>query len=113
MVLSTSPMRATRCTWLRWDRGRHRRDLRRLSAVRTPPRGVSGHRWPASFNAAGAHVAAHGPIIVGADESSELKPFRWVNTFISNLKTAITGTYREFDLSQAPPLLPGRGAVPL
>jgi transposase-like protein len=54
----------------------------------------------ASFNAAGATVAAHGAIIVGKHKSSELDPFRWVNTFISNAKTAITGTYHQFDFSK-------------
>jgi transposase-like protein len=51
----------------------------------------------ASFSAAGAEVAAHGAIIVGDHKSSDLEPFRWVNTFISNAKTAITGTYHHFD----------------
>jgi transposase-like protein len=54
----------------------------------------------ASFNAAGAQVAAHGAIIVGDCKSSELEPFRWVNTFISNCKTAITGTYHHFDFAK-------------
>ena len=51
----------------------------------------------ASFAAAGAEVAAYGAIIVGPRKSSELEPFRWVNTIISNLKTAIRGTYHHFD----------------
>ena len=54
----------------------------------------------ASFNAAGAEVAAHGAIIVGTRKSSELEPFRWVNTFISNAKTAIAGTYHHFDFAK-------------
>ena len=54
----------------------------------------------ASFNAAGAEVAAHGAIIVGARKSSELEPFRWVNIFISNAKTAISGTYHHFDFAK-------------
>jgi transposase-like protein len=54
----------------------------------------------ASFNAAGAEVAAHGVIIVGHHKSSDLEPFRWVNTFISNLKTAITGTYHHVDFAK-------------
>jgi transposase-like protein len=54
----------------------------------------------ASFNAAGTEVAAHGAIIVGDRKSSELEPFRWVNTFISNAKTAITGTYHHFDFDK-------------
>ena len=54
----------------------------------------------ASFNAAGAQVAAHGAIIVGMHRSSDLAPFQWVNTFISNAKTAITGTYHHFDFAK-------------
>jgi len=53
-----------------------------------------------SFNAAGAQVAAHGAIIVGKHKSSDLEPFRWVNTFISNAKTAITGTYHHFNFDK-------------
>ncbi len=54
----------------------------------------------ASFNAAGALVAAHGAIIVGNKKSSDLEPFRWVNTFISNAKTAIAGTYHHFNFDK-------------
>ena len=54
----------------------------------------------ASFNAAGAEVSAHGAIIVGKHKSSDLEPFRWVNTFISNAKSAITGTYHHFDFDK-------------
>jgi len=54
----------------------------------------------ASFAAAGAEVGAYGAIIVGERKSSELEPFRWVNTFISNAKTAITGTYHHFDFDK-------------
>ena len=49
-----------------------------------------------SLGAAASVVATHGAIIVTPHRSSELEPFRWVNTFISNLKTAIRGTYHHF-----------------
>jgi hypothetical protein len=66
----------------------------------------------ASFNAAGAEVSAHGAIIVGKHTSSDLEPFRWVNTFISNAKTAITGTYHHFDSpSTATAILPRRSTA--
>lgn len=51
----------------------------------------------ASFGAAAAAVAAYGAIVVAPRKSSALEPFRWVNTFIANLKTAIRGTYHHFD----------------
>lgn len=54
----------------------------------------------ASFAAAGAVVAAYGAIIVSPRKSSDLEPFRWVNTFIGNLKTAIRGTYHHFDVDK-------------
>jgi len=54
----------------------------------------------ASFNAAGAEVAAHGAIVFGKRKSSELEPFTWINKFISNVKTAISGTYHHFDFDK-------------
>jgi len=54
----------------------------------------------ASFNAAGACVTEYGAIIVSPRRSSEISPFKWVNTFISNVKTAIHGTYHHFDFKK-------------
>ena len=54
----------------------------------------------ASFNATGAEVFAYGASIVGNHKSSKLEPFRWVNTFICNAKSAITGTYHYFDFDK-------------
>jgi len=59
----------------------------------------------ASFNAAGACVAEYGAIIVSPRQSSEIGLFKWVNTFISNVKTAIHGTYHHFQ--EVPRTLPG------
>lgn len=46
-----------------------------------------------SLTAAADVVAEHTPVVVSPKKSSDLKIFRWVNTSISNLKTAISGTY--------------------
>jgi hypothetical protein len=54
----------------------------------------------ASFSAAGAVVAAHGAIVVAPRQSSDFGVFEWVNTFISNLKTAIRGTCHHFDFEK-------------
>ena len=54
----------------------------------------------ASFASAGAVVAEYGAIIVSPRKSSDLEPFRWVNTFISNLKTAISGTYHHVNFAK-------------
>lgn len=54
----------------------------------------------ASFAAAGTQVGAYGAIIVSPRKSSDLEPFRWVNAFISNVKTAIRGTYHHFDFAK-------------
>ena len=54
----------------------------------------------ASFACAGAVVAQYGAIIVSPRKSSDLEPFRWVNTFISNLKTALSGTYHHIDFAK-------------
>ncbi len=45
-------------------------------------------------------MAEHGSIIVSPRQSSDLEVFRWVNTFIANLKTAIDGTYHHFDFKK-------------
>lgn len=50
----------------------------------------------ASFSAAAVVVQTYGAIIVTPHRSGDLEPFRWVNTFIANLKTAIRGTYHHF-----------------
>lgn len=47
------------------------------------------HMGLASFAASGAVVAAHGSIIVRPRKSGDLEPFRWVNTVIGNVNTAI------------------------
>jgi ribosomal protein L37AE/L43A len=44
------------------------------------------------------HVSVHEPIIVGAGRPAVQRPeFRWVNTILGNLKTAIGGTYHAFN----------------
>jgi ribosomal protein L37AE/L43A/transposase-like protein len=44
------------------------------------------------------HVACHHRIIVGSGRQAVQHPeFRWVNTVLGNLKTAIQGTYHAFD----------------
>jgi hypothetical protein len=52
----------------------------------------------AGFTVAGAHVQAHGTITFSPRKSSDPEPFRWVNTFIANCKTAIGGTLHHFEL---------------
>jgi transposase-like protein len=52
----------------------------------------------ASLGCAGAPVAAYGAIVVSPRQSSEIDAFRWVNTVISNLKTAIRGTYHHVNV---------------
>jgi len=53
-----------------------------------------------TFSSAGAQVATYGAIVVSPRKSSDLEPFRWVNTFIANCKTAIGGTYHHFDFNK-------------
>jgi hypothetical protein len=45
-----------------------------------------------SLGRAGADVAAHEAIVDSPRQSSEIDAFRWINTVISDLKTAIRGT---------------------
>ncbi len=50
----------------------------------------------ACFVAAGELVNHHEQVVVGERKSSELACFQWVNTLLSNLKSAIQGTYHGF-----------------
>jgi transposase-like protein len=50
----------------------------------------------AAFVAAGAQVNHHQRVVVGVRKSSDLDCFHWVNTLLSNLKSAIQGTYHGF-----------------
>lgn len=54
----------------------------------------------ASLGAAAAVVATYGAIIVTPRQSSNLEPFRWVNTFFANGKTAIRGIYHHFKFNK-------------
>jgi Zn ribbon nucleic-acid-binding protein len=50
------------------------------------------------FAVVAKHVALHQPIVVGAGPRAVQRPeFRWVNTILGNLKTAIGGTYHAFN----------------
>jgi transposase-like protein len=53
-----------------------------------------------SLAAAKAAVANYGAIVVSPRRSSDLEAFRWVNTVISNVKTAIRGTYHHFNFAK-------------
>jgi hypothetical protein len=51
----------------------------------------------ACFRAVTAAGCLHEPQVVGAKrKSTDMPCFAWVNTVLSNLKTAITGTYHSF-----------------
>lgn len=53
------------------------------------------------FTAVQAAGAKHEPSIVGtARKSSAMPCFRWINTVLSNLKTATGGTYHAFDFDK-------------
>lgn len=45
-------------------------------------------------------IAIHDPRVVSPGKSSEMDCFRWVNTIISNTKTAMKGTYHGFKVSK-------------
>jgi transposase-like protein len=54
----------------------------------------------ASLAAAADVVANYGAIVVSPRKSSNFDAFRWVNTVISNLKTAMRGTYHHIDVQK-------------
>lgn len=50
------------------------------------------------FRAVTVNGCIHQPEIVGnARKSTDIEGFRWINTILGNLKTAISGTYHAFD----------------
>jgi hypothetical protein len=53
-----------------------------------------------SLLAAAPVNATHTPVVVSLGKSSRLDCFRWVNTRVSNTKTAMTGTYHGFKTSK-------------
>jgi hypothetical protein len=65
----------------------------------------------ANLGSAGAEVASDGPIVVSPRQSREIAAFRWVNTVISNLKTAIWGNLPPHQSPSIPRPLPRRGAI--
>lgn len=53
------------------------------------------------FKAVKAAGATHAPSVVGkARKSSDMPCFRWINTILSNLKTATSGTYHALDFDK-------------
>ena len=53
------------------------------------------------FKAVAGEVASHTAIVVGSGRQAVTRPeFRRVNTVLSNLKTAISGTYHAFKLAK-------------
>jgi hypothetical protein len=60
---------------------------------------VSDALW--CFGVANLVGAEHERIVTGGGKASmALPPFKWVNTLLANLKTAITGTYHAFDFAK-------------
>jgi len=60
---------------------------------------VSDGLW--CFQAVTATVQAHQRIITGSGRKAAKTPeFRWVNTLLSNLKTALSGTFHAFDFKK-------------
>ena len=53
-----------------------------------------------SLPAATSEIETHTPVVVSPGQSSDHDCFRWVNTVISNTKTAMTGTYHGFKVSK-------------
>jgi ribosomal protein L37AE/L43A len=60
---------------------------------------VSDGLW--CFRAVTATVQTHQRIVTGSGRKAVKKPaFRWVNTLLGNLKTALSGTYHAFDFAK-------------
>lgn len=54
----------------------------------------------ACFRSVTSNGCTHQPIVTGGRHPNELPEFKWVNTFLGNLKTSISGTYHAFDFDK-------------
>ncbi len=73
---------------------------------------TSGLGWISLFPGTNGGWLRHDPQIVGTQrKSTDMACFAWVNTLLSNLKTAITGTYHGFKFENTRPLF-SRCTVP-
>ena len=65
----------------------------RTAAWDTGRRHLGGIRWLACFHGVTAAGCAHDRIVVGSGKASVERPeFRWVNTMLGNIKSALRGT---------------------
>jgi hypothetical protein len=53
-----------------------------------------------NLSAVALEIAGYDPVMVSQEQLNELRCFRWVNTPISNIKTAIKGSYDGFKVSK-------------
>ena len=68
-------------------------------ALAAPATVVADDLW--CFQAVTATVQAHQRIVTGSGRKAAKTPeFRWVNTLLGNLKTALSGTYHAFDFEK-------------
>ena len=54
----------------------------------------------ACFRNVTSNGCSHEPIVTGGRHPDELPEFKWVNTFLGNLKTSINGTYHALDFEK-------------
>jgi hypothetical protein len=58
---------------------------------------TNGYR---NLSAVAPEIAGYDPVVVSQEQLNELRCFRWVNTLISNIKTAIKVSYDGFKVSK-------------
>jgi hypothetical protein len=58
---------------------------------------TNGYR---NLSAVALDIAGYDPVVVSQEQLNELRCFRWVNTLISNIKTAIKVSYDGFKVSK-------------
>src|SRR4051794_32175219 len=80
---------------LRRVRGFRRAEIAALATRNFAPASTVVSDGLRCFTGVGSAGCVHQPIITGSGRKAALRPaFKWVNTILGNIKSAITGTYR-------------------
>src|SRR3954452_3462763 len=83
--------------------GFRKREVERLAKAAIEPGSDGLSCWPAVEKAG----CTHSPVVTGSGKrAASLAPFRWVNTTLGNVKTAIAGTYHHVSAKHAQSYLP-------
>ena len=95
VAVETTPLGKPIRLKLRRVRGFCHADIKTLATRNFDPASTVVSDGLRCFTGVGSAGCVHQPIITGSGRKAALNPaFKWVNTTLGNIKSAITGTYR-------------------